>query len=156
MIILSIGSNINASENITKALSLLSTKFTITTQSSFYKTEPVGYENQEWFLNMVVVIETDLDPHSLLETLQEIETELGRERTTQNGPRTCDLDILLYKSKIIKENNLTIPHPRLHERNFVLVPLAEIAPNIRHPVFQKSITQLQEECKDTKEVHKTL
>lgn len=98
-------------------------------QSSIYETAPVGYENQDAFLNMVLEIDTSLSNMTLLEVCQEIEQKLGRERTIKNGPRTVDLDILLYNNENRELPRLRIPHPRMHERAFVLVPLYEIAPD---------------------------
>ncbi|MFP7171947.1 2-amino-4-hydroxy-6-hydroxymethyldihydropteridine diphosphokinase [Terribacillus sp. FSL K6-0262] len=98
--------------------------------STVYETDPVGYEDQDRFLNLVVEVETDLEPLELLHVCQEIEQDLGRERTIRWGPRTVDLDILLYSTENMNVEELTLPHPRMHERAFVLVPLAEIAPDL--------------------------
>ncbi|PAD37367.1 2-amino-4-hydroxy-6-hydroxymethyldihydropteridine diphosphokinase [Terribacillus sp. 7520-G] len=98
--------------------------------STVYETDPVGYEDQDRFLNLVVEVETDLEPLELLRVCQEIEQDLGRERTIRWGPRTVDLDILLYSTENMNVEELTLPHPRMHERAFVLVPLAEIAPDL--------------------------
>ncbi len=101
--------------------------------SSLYETEPVGLREQPWFLNAVVALETELDPHSMLATLLAIERRAGRVRTFRNAPRTLDLDLLLYGTLVSESEHLSLPHPRLHERSFVLVPLAEIAPELVHP-----------------------
>lgn len=101
--------------------------------SSIYETEPVGYQPQGKFLNGVLEIHTYLSPAELLKGLQEIEASLHRERLVPFGPRTMDLDILFFGEEIIREEDLTVPHPRLLERAFVLVPLAEIAPRFKHP-----------------------
>ena len=115
----------------------------ITALSSFYETEPVGPVEQDDFLNAVIRIETGLEPEDLLVELQRIEREVfGRVWTVQWGPRPIDLDVLYFGSRIIDSPSLTIPHPRLHERRFVLVPFAEIAPDIIHPLCGKSITDL--------------
>ncbi len=98
-------------------------------KSSIYETEPVGYTNQDYFLNMVVEIDTDLSPERLLSACQTIEQELGRKRIIKNGPRTIDLDILLFDDVHMEGEQLTIPHPRMKDRAFVLVPLAEINPD---------------------------
>jgi len=116
-------------ENIKKALKLIdgAKGIKITAVSSLYLTEPEGYEDQPWFYNCVAEIETGLSPQELLETLQHIENGLGRVRTVRWGPRTIDLDILLYDLCLVNTEQLTIPHPRMEERAFVMVPLAEIA-----------------------------
>ncbi len=105
----------------------------VTAQSSLYRSAPVGYPDQPDFVNAVAAIETTLAPHALLDALLDIERAHGRVRTFRNAPRTLDLDVLLYDDAVIDEEKLTIPHPRLHERAFVLLPLAEIAPQRRVP-----------------------
>jgi len=121
-------------------------------QSSFYITQPVDAPGQAWFLNAAVEAETSLLPLQLLHALLRIERELGRRRITPHGPRTIDLDILFYGSSVIRSKELEIPHPRLTERRFVLVPLAQIAPEVRHPALHKSIAQLLAETPDRSEV----
>lgn len=111
-------------------------------RSSVYTTEPVDAPPQPWFLNSVVEAETSLMPVQLLHVLAGIERGLGRRRTTLRGPRTLDLDILLYGSSVIHTPELQVPHPGLPNRRFVLVPLAELAPGLRHPVLHKSIAEL--------------
>jgi 2-amino-4-hydroxy-6-hydroxymethyldihydropteridine diphosphokinase len=108
--------------------------------SSFYETEPVGYKEQGKFINAVLALETNLQPYELLQVLQSIETDLDRVRTRRWGPRTIDLDILFYGDQILNDPDLTIPHPRVTERAFVLFPLAEIAPSLLHPITGKSIS----------------
>ena len=128
---LGLGSNIGESKkNIERALSLLSKKTNIISQSSYYKTEPVGFKDQAWFLNMVIEVETDLSPMELLEFTQGIEKEMKRVKTRINGPRIIDVDILLYNQEEINSERLTIPHPRMRERAFVMIPMHEIAPEI--------------------------
>ena len=112
--------------------------------SSIHETHPVGGPVQGKYLNAVWEIQTDLNPRALLERLLEIEKELGRERTQKNAPRTIDLDILFYDHRVVEEPGLTIPHPRLHERAFVLKPLGEIAPQFRHPRLKKTVHELLE------------
>ncbi len=116
--------------------------------SSFFETEPVGNMDQPWFLNIAVEAVTSLAPEELLQRCQQIEISRGRVRTFQGAPRTLDLDILLYEDLILELPHLKIPHPRMAERRFVLEPLAEIAPQILHPVFDKSIAALLQSCPD--------
>jgi len=118
---------------------------TILKVSSFIETEPWGLSNQPPFLNGAVLIETGLTPHELLKLLLSIESDLGRIRTERWGPRTMDLDILLYDNVILRSEALSIPHPHLHERTFALEPLAEIAPDMIHPVLNKTLVSLLQE-----------
>ena len=111
-------------------------------RSSLFKTKPIGYTSQDWFINAVIKIETDLDPFELLQNLKGIESLLGRKETVRWGPRTIDLDILFFDEKEIQTDELQIPHPRLQERQFVLIPLAEIDRHLIHPVLKKSIGDL--------------
>lgn len=110
--------------------------------SSFYKTEPVGDVEQDWFINAAAEIETSLAPRELLNRLLDIEKDLGRVREVKWGPRIIDLDILLYDDLVMDEEGLVIPHPYLHERGFVLMPLAEISPEVMHPKLKKSMSEL--------------
>lgn len=126
----------------------------ITGLSSFYETEPVGPE-QDDFVNAVAQVETELTPHDLLDALQQIETRMfGRTRDVRWGPRRMDLDLLLYDDDVLEDETLTLPHPRLHERGFVLVPLAELAPRVVHPVFKASAAELLEKLQDPHRVRK--
>jgi 2-amino-4-hydroxy-6-hydroxymethyldihydropteridine diphosphokinase len=111
-------------------------------ESPIYETEPVGYAGQRWFLNMVVEGETALFPMQLLTRTGKIERALGRVRTVPNGPRTIDIDILLYGDAVVRTPRLEIPHPRMHQRRFVLAPLADLAPGLRHPVLRQTVRQL--------------
>jgi 2-amino-4-hydroxy-6-hydroxymethyldihydropteridine diphosphokinase len=115
-----------------------------TAQSSYYSTEPVGYADQPEFLNAAIAIETTLEPQPLLDCLLAIERDFGRDRShgIPNGPRTLDLDLILYGSRIISSSTLQLPHPRMAQRAFVLLPIAEIAPDLIHPELRKSMTQL--------------
>jgi 2-amino-4-hydroxy-6-hydroxymethyldihydropteridine diphosphokinase len=120
--------------------------------SSIYETEPVGYADQPWFLNMVIEAETDMSPDRLLETCLAIERSAGRVRTFRDAPRTLDLDILLIDRLIVDKAGLKVPHPRLSARRFVLEPLAELAPDLEHPVLRKTIRALLATCPDTSQV----
>lgn len=131
-----LGSNIgNTEETIKQALRILDShpNLKVVVVSSLYLTEPVGYENQPWFSNCVAEVETELNPDRLLDVLQEIENDLGRTRTIRWGPRTLDLDILLYDKVNVFNERLMIPHPRMKERAFVMVPLVEIAAAAEFP-----------------------
>lgn len=114
-------------------------------RSSLYETEAQGYKDQRPFINCAIELETTLEPERLLYLCQGIEEELGRERRIRWGPRTVDIDILLYNNQIINKKGLSIPHPLMHERDFVLIPLSEIAPESIHPVKKKKISDLLRE-----------
>jgi 2-amino-4-hydroxy-6-hydroxymethyldihydropteridine diphosphokinase len=130
-IYLSLGSNLgDTEENIREALRLLSEKVSVTKISSFYETEPVGYRDQPWFLNIAAEGGTALSPEELLEFTQSVEKRMKRVKNFVNGPRLIDVDILLYNGETIQTDTLTIPHPRMLERAFVLAPLQEIAPGL--------------------------
>jgi 2-amino-4-hydroxy-6-hydroxymethyldihydropteridine diphosphokinase len=112
--------------------------------SPVYETEPVDHADQPWFLNLIVEAETDLFPLQLLSRVSRIERALGRTRTVAKGPRTLDIDILLYGNVIVRSAKLEIPHPRMTERRFVLMPLANLAPDLRHPASHRSVRELLE------------
>lgn len=150
-----LGSNIGDKKgNCCKALERLKLSGRCVKMSSFYCTEPVGYREQEPFINAVVELETDLSPDILLATCNSIEEELGRSREIRWGPRSIDLDILLYGEHVVESQELTIPHRSLPVRRFVLVPLSEIAPSVVHPVLKKTAAHLLHELKDTHGVTK--
>lgn len=153
---LCLGSNLGErEENLCQALKLLSLKVNIDEVSSIYETEPVGYKEQPLFLNLACRITTNLPPDKLLHLAKEIETRMGRVPSEQiNSPRLIDIDILFYNNKIMETENLTIPHPRLKDRAFVLIPLNEIAPGLAHPKLGKSIAQLANDVKGQKGVRK--
>lgn len=152
---ISFGTNLgDRKKNIEEALSLLQKNpgVKIEKTSSLYLTEPIGYVGQDYFLNGVIMIKTNLSPRELLSLCQQIENHMGRKRTIPWGPRIIDLDILLYNNKIIEEDDLIIPHPYMHKRRFILTPLSEIAPQLIHPVLGKSIYTMLKELKDSKKV----
>jgi len=120
-----------------------------TQRSSTWHTEPVGGPPQDWFLNAVLAGETALGPEELLQACLDTEGDMGRVRTEKNGPRLIDVDILLFEDTQREGPGLVIPHPRLHERLFVLAPLHEIAPALRHPVLGLTVAELVERCPDT-------
>ncbi len=126
----------------------------IVSQSALYQTAAWGLEAQDAFLNQAILIATELGAESLLNEILAIEVSLGRERNLKYGPRIIDIDILFFNNEIISTESLTIPHPEMQNRRFVLVPLCEIAPEYLHPALQKTITQLLEECPDQLDVHK--
>jgi 2-amino-4-hydroxy-6-hydroxymethyldihydropteridine diphosphokinase len=126
----------------------------IVQRSPVYKTAAWGFKDQPDFFNQALAIETEHSAEALMQKLLMIEEKMGRKREIKMGPRIIDIDILLFNNKIIHQPHLIIPHERLHERRFALTPLAEIAPNIIHPVLNKTIRQLLLECTDTLDVHK--
>jgi 2-amino-4-hydroxy-6-hydroxymethyldihydropteridine diphosphokinase len=147
---LSVGSNVgDRAKNLRAAIDELShAGVAITRVSSFYETEPVDLREQPWFLNCVVEAETHFDPIMLLRALREIETKMGSRKLVAKGPRLIDMDILLYGSETMDTKELQVPHPRMHLRRFVLVPLTEIAPEAVHPSLKKTVKQLLEGTPD--------
>jgi len=144
LIYLSLGSNLgNRAANLERAIEALSeVGVRILRRSSIYETEPVDFLAQPWFLNCVVEAETSLDPRQLLEALQAIECKLGSRKLVPRGPRIIDLDVLFYDTAEMHEAGIEIPHPRLAERRFVLVPLIELAPELWHPVLRATAAEL--------------
>ncbi len=142
------GSNIgDRKANINRALGILKQKIKLIKTSSFYETKPMYLENQDWFLNGSAKVETELKPRELLDFLKSTEKKMGRKEGGRNGPRIIDLDILFYGDQIVDENDLHIPHPKIQERAFVLVPLAEIEPDFIHPTYKKTVSHLLSELK---------
>ena len=142
---LSLGSNLgDRAENLNAAIGRLRACGEVAAVSAFYETEPVEFTAQPWFLNCVVKLETEQAPRQLLAGILEIEQRLGRRRDQHKGPRSIDIDIVLFGDIVLDAPGLTIPHPAMQERRFVLEPLAEIAPQVRHPVFQRTIRQLRD------------
>lgn len=139
--------------NLAAARKLIGEKIgTIIKTSSLYETEPWGKTDQPDFLNQALEVATDLKPEALLQAILSIEKALGRQREDKWSARTIDIDILFFDAKTLNTKDLTLPHPHLHERNFVLVPMLEIAPNKQHPVFKKTIEELYEASKDDLDV----
>ncbi len=151
---LSLGSNLgNRRENIVSASTLIHKKVgKIVKSSHFYETQPYGKTDQDAFVNQVVMVNTLLDPRAMLEEITKIERELGRERKEKWGPRTIDIDILFYGKRIIRDKGLEIPHPELHKRAFVLVPMMELDPELEHPTLNLAIDQLYMDCEDNSDV----
>ena len=142
---IALGSNVGDREaNFRQAVAGLKRLGEVKAVSSFYETDPVGYTDQPKFLNAAALLETELEPLPLLHALLEIERAAGRDRSTAppKGPRTLDLDLLLYGDCVLSDPELTLPHPEMHLRRFVLEPLAEIEPGMRHPILQQSIAAL--------------
>jgi 2-amino-4-hydroxy-6-hydroxymethyldihydropteridine diphosphokinase len=153
---LSLGSNVGDREvNLRAAIAALAQAGVQVKQvSSIYETEPVDYLDQPWFLNCVEEAETELLPLALLQALRAIESQLGSQKEFAKGPRKIDLDILLYGSDTIATPDLQVPHPRLHLRRFVLTPLAEIAPNLKHPSWQGTAAELLQRLEDPSQVRR--
>jgi 2-amino-4-hydroxy-6-hydroxymethyldihydropteridine diphosphokinase len=152
-----IGSNIgNKVRHCEKAIAeiLKANHHKLLAQSSLFKTQAIGYTSQDWFVNGVIKIETELEPLDLLQILKAIESRMGRTTTVRWGPRVIDLDILFFDEEEIKTEEVQIPHPSLHERQFVLIPLAEIDRNLVHPVLKKTVRELLETLKEEQGVEK--
>jgi 2-amino-4-hydroxy-6-hydroxymethyldihydropteridine diphosphokinase len=144
LVYLGLGSNMGDREaSLRTALDQLDAPdFRLRRVSSFYETEPIGFREQAWFLNLVAEFETELFPEQLLHRMRKIEMSMGRTRTFANGPRTIDIDILLYGDSAMKTEELEIPHPRYRERRFTLAPLAELNPGLRDPVTGRTMSEM--------------
>jgi 2-amino-4-hydroxy-6-hydroxymethyldihydropteridine diphosphokinase len=150
---LGLGSNVGDKErNIRKAIELIDQECTVLKKSKLYKTDPVGYMEQDWFLNRVIEVETSRKPKELLRFLKSIEKKLGRQKTVKNGPRTIDIDILLYDDILLDSESLTIPHPRLHKRLFVLGPLSDMCPDCIHPKLKMTVSEIRKNLKSKDKV----
>ena len=144
---LSLGTNIgNRAENLKQAITSLPPQMTVKKKSNIYETPPWGYTEQDAFLNQVVKVTTYLEPEPLLKHLKRLEVVLGRKATFRYGPRLIDIDILFYDDLVLDTPSLTIPHPNVHERGFVLIPMMDIAPDHTHPVIKKSICEMIALC----------
>jgi 2-amino-4-hydroxy-6-hydroxymethyldihydropteridine diphosphokinase len=143
IVYLALGSNLgDRLANLKQAIAALTPQINVKAKSQVYETPPWGVENQPKFLNQVVKAKTYLEPEQLLKHLKRLEVALGRKESVPNGPRLIDIDILFYNDLVLNTPTLVIPHPRLHERGFVLLPLMDIAPDLVHPVNKKSIREL--------------
>jgi len=153
--LLSLGTNQgNRLENIQQAYQLIEERVgTIVRRSKVYSSEAWGLEDQADFMNTAILVETTLSPIEVLDAVLQIEADLGRVRLERWGPRLIDIDVLFYENEIIDTARLTLPHPQIEHRNFVLIPLLEIAPDFIHPILQLTIDQLYWACKDDKEVY---
>jgi len=145
LVYLSLGSNLgDRAVNLQQAVDRLSALGKVTALSSFYETEPVEVTAQPWFVNCAVALDTEKMPRQLIAAILDLEQQMGRRRLEKKGPRAIDIDILLFGKSVIEVPGLTIPHPAMHERRFVLEPLVEIAPDLRHPIFKRTIRELLE------------
>jgi 2-amino-4-hydroxy-6-hydroxymethyldihydropteridine diphosphokinase len=143
LVYLSLGSNVGDREaQLQDALAKLAAVGSVVATSSFYETEPIEFTQQPWFLNCALALETSQTPQQLMAAILRIEEEMGRRRVQEKGPRSIDIDILLFDDTIVDSKELTIPHPAMRQRRFVLEPLAEIAPELLHPVLKKTIGEL--------------
>jgi len=153
-IFLGLGSNVgNRGANLRDAIGLIEKNIgKVAKKSHVYETQPWGEPNQDPFYNQVIMVNSTLDPRELLDRISRAERDLGRERKEKWGPRVIDIDILFYGKRVIRDKGLEIPHPDLHKRGFVLVPMMEISPEFEHPVLGKPIDELYMDCEDSSDV----
>jgi 2-amino-4-hydroxy-6-hydroxymethyldihydropteridine diphosphokinase len=152
---LSLGSNVGDREpHLRDAIARLESHGRVVAVSSIYETEPVEFTDQPWFLNCAVALETGATPQRLLAAALKIEQEMGRYRAADKSPRTIDIDIVLFGDAVVNSPELTIPHPAMHERRFVLQPLAEIAPDAMHPILKRTIRELRDGLTTGQEVRR--
>ncbi len=143
IVYLALGSNLgDREENLKQAIASLPPQLDVKARSHVYETPPWGYEDQPRFLNQVLKTQTYLQPEPLLKHIKRLEVALGRKATFQNGPRLIDIDILMYDDVVLNTPILTLPHPRMHERGFVLLPMMDIAPDLVHPLMRKSVREM--------------
>ncbi len=154
IVVLSLGGNVGDVKQVfIESINLLKEKVgKVVLFSPLYQTKAWGVENQPDFLNQVIVIESELNPENVLKVCMTIESKLGRVRTQKWYQRIIDIDILFYNDEVIDSKDLTIPHPYVHKRNFVLFPLVDVIPTFKHPLLEKSMEELKSECEDKLEV----
>ena len=154
-IYLGLGSNIgNKKAHLERALERITKFLTVLRVSSLYETAPVGNLDQDWFLNAVIEVDAEQNPRELMDVLLGLESDMGRHRGVLGGPRTIDIDILFFHSKIIEREDLQIPHPRLWERRFVLEPLMELCPKFVHPVLKITVTDMTRQLGTRQEIRR--
>src|SRR3954467_4388646 len=142
---LSLGSNLgDRRANIEQAIAQLAKIGAVVRRSALYETEPMEVTGQPWFLNSAVELETELMPRQFISAILDVERSMGRKRTRKKGPRSIDIDVVLFGKSIVEMKGLTVPHPAMHLRRFVLEPMVEIAPEVRHPVFKRSMRELRD------------
>jgi 2-amino-4-hydroxy-6-hydroxymethyldihydropteridine diphosphokinase len=150
---LSLGSNVGDRDaNLRQAIAQLLNSGVLVALSSFYETQPVDVTDQPWFLNCVLALKTDKSPRELLKAALDIEAGMGRLRLRDKGPRKIDIDVLMFGDRVLGEPGLTIPHPAMHHRRFVLEPLAEIAPSVRHPLLHKTASEMLDSLKKEEQI----
>src|SRR5581483_973297 len=145
MVYLSLGSNLgDQAIHLQSAIERINALGEVVAQSAFYETEPVEVSGHPWYLNCAIALKTEKMPKQLIAALLAIERDMGRRRSGERTPRKIDIDILLFGNSVIDSKELTVPHPEMHRRRFVLEPLVEIAPELRHPVFKRTVRELRE------------